>query len=286
VRAGVLVVENWRFHSGPLEGQTHTVVLVATTTNEIFCYSESNLLAGGTATLWQMSLGVTPMMRGGSNIAPPIGICGTPVVDPANRRMFVVAMWNDGTGHGKYSIFNIALDTGKITASHQLVDSGGAGRATFNGDLLDQRTATNLVGGWLWMGFADYYSDDVGSYYGWVVAIDPNDLSTQLYQPMVSVKSSNTWGIFAGGVWGPGGVAAATDGTVYTLTGNATRPGVGDSLGNYWQGIPASGPGSIGDYFNALVRLGVNGSGSSAQLAHNSHRNGQTERGEEPIIDR
>ena len=113
VRAGVLVVEKWRFQSGPLAGQTHTLVLVAATTNEIFCYSESNLLGGGTAPLWQMSLGVTPMMRLGSNIAPPIGICGTPVTDPANRRMFVVAMWNDGTGHGKYSIFDYRKNHGQ-----------------------------------------------------------------------------------------------------------------------------------------------------------------------------
>src|SRR3974390_714370 len=79
----------------------------------------------------------------------------------------------------------------------------------------DQRTAINLAGDWLWLGFADFQAFDKGRYYGWVVAINPGNLSQQLYQPMVSLNSSNTWGIFAGGVWGPGGVAAAADGTVY-----------------------------------------------------------------------
>jgi hypothetical protein len=257
VRAGVLVVENWLFNSGPLVGQTQTLVLVSTTTNEIYCYSESNLIVGGTAPLWHTSLGVTPMTRTGSNIAPPLGICGTPVVDTANRRMFVVAMWNDGTGHGKYSIFNIALDTGNITTSQELVDGGSGHPTKFNGDLLDQRTAINLVSGWLWLGFADFYADDTGTYYGWVVAIDPNDLTTQLYQPMVSQKTA----VYAGGVWGPGGVAAAADGTVFALTGNATNASAA-----YWTSLGAKGPGSVGDYFNGIVRVSVTGSGPSAKL--------------------
>jgi hypothetical protein len=141
-----------------------------------------------------MPLGVPPFMRGGSNIAPPLGVCGTPVVDTANRRMFVVAMSDDGIGKGKYTIFEIALDTGGITKQQVLVDPGAAGRPTFNSDLLDQRTAINLVNGWLWLGFADFYADDTGRYYGWVVAVQADDLSKQLYQPMVSLHSSNTWG--------------------------------------------------------------------------------------------
>src|ERR1700680_320092 len=68
IRAGVLVVENWLFNSGALAGQTHTLVLIATTTNEIYCYGESDLLYGSTAPLWHISLGKTAMMRGGSNI--------------------------------------------------------------------------------------------------------------------------------------------------------------------------------------------------------------------------
>ena len=281
VRAGVLVVENWLFNAGPQQGETHTLVLIATTTNEVYCFGEGSLLENGAAAtpLWQTPLGVTPIMRGGSNIAPPLGVCGTPVVDAANRRMFVVAMWDDGTGTGNYSIFNIALDTGNLTASQKLVDAGAAGRATFNPNVLDQRTAINLVSGWLWFGFADFQSDDRGRYYGWVVAITPDDLTQQLYQPMVALNSSNKWGIFAGGVWGPGGVAGAADGTVYALTGNATQLAASDTAGsnpqdnltsfgmNYWGDIPAAGPGNIGDFFNALVRLGVEVSGPTSQLA-------------------
>jgi hypothetical protein len=264
VRAGVLVVENWLFSAGPHKGETHTLVLVATTTNEIYCYAEGSLLANGAAAtpLWHTALGITPIMRGGSNIAPPLGVCGTPVVDAANRRMFVVAMWDDGSGTGHYSIFNLALDTGAITTSQELVDAGAAGRATFNGNVQDQRTAINLVAGWLWFGFAAFAADDEGQYYGWVVAVSPDNLTQQLYQPMISLNSTNKYGMYAGGIWGPGGVAAGNDGTVYALTGNAT----GDPAA-YWTALPAAGPGSLGDYFNALVRVGVEVAGASSELA-------------------
>src|SRR5271165_2782040 len=80
VRAGALVVENFLFNAGPHSGETHTLVLVATTTNELYCFGEGALLTQGNAAapLWQTSLGVTPNLRLGSNIPPPVGVCGTP----------------------------------------------------------------------------------------------------------------------------------------------------------------------------------------------------------------
>jgi hypothetical protein len=86
VRAGVLVVQNWLFNAGPHKNETHTLALVATTTNELFCFGEGDLLANGSAAkpLWYTSLagqGFAPRTRSGSNMAVPIGIAGTPVVD-------------------------------------------------------------------------------------------------------------------------------------------------------------------------------------------------------------
>jgi hypothetical protein len=292
VRAGVLVVENWLFNAGPHQGETRTLVLVATTTNEVFCYSEGDLLENGAAAtpLWQTPLGVVPIVSqdtGGqfSNIRPLLGVCGTPVVDTASRRMFVVAMWDDGSGTGHYSIFNLALDTGSITASQELVDGAGPSPTTFNGNLVDQRTAINLVGGWLWFGFGAFFAFDQGRYYGWVVAVSPDDLTQQLFQPMISFNSSNRWGVYAAGVWGPGGVAAADDGSVFALTGNATQFAPSDSTAtngsntltafgmDYWGDAawsnvndPTAGPGSLGDYFNGIVHVGVDTSGSTPKL--------------------
>jgi len=279
VRGGVLVVQNWLFNSGSHSGETHTLVLVATVTNEIYCYGEGSLLTQGAAAapLWSTSLGVTPNLRIGSNIPPPVGVCGTPLVDTANRRMFIVAMWQDSVGNGHYTIFNVSLDTGVITASQELKDAGAAGRVTFNPHVQDQRSAINLVDGWLWVTFAAFLAYDEGRYFGWVVAISPDDLTQQLYQPMISSNTATSLTIFGGGIWGTGGVAAAGDGTVFALTGNATQfkasdtGGTGpndklDTYGNYWGTLPAAGPGSLGDYFNGAVRVGVEISGTTPQL--------------------
>ena len=86
VRAGVLVVQNWFFNTGSHQNETHTLVLVSTTTNELFCFSEGDLLQNGSAAkpLWFTSLaanGFPPRSRSGSNMVAPIGIAGTPVVD-------------------------------------------------------------------------------------------------------------------------------------------------------------------------------------------------------------
>ena len=79
--------------------------------------------------------------------------------------MFVVAMWEAtaGASHGCYNIFNISLDTGKVTETKQLVDTG-TGRVTFSAFMannVDQRTAINLAGGWLWFGFAAYLAGTI-----------------------------------------------------------------------------------------------------------------------------
>lgn len=259
-------------------------MLVATTTNELFCFGEGDLLQNGSAAkpLWYTSIasnGFPPRTRPGSNMAPPIGISATPVVDTSNRRMFVVAMWQSGSGSGigNYSIFNISLDTGNITTSQQLVDGGANSRISFNADTVDQRTAINYAGGWLWFGFAAYLAYDAGDYSGWVVAVNPDKLTQQLYQPMISLDSWNgnhNLGskLTGAGVWGVGGVAAANDGTVFALTGNAGNPP--DPYWNYLKANPVSstqpaGPGNLGDFFQAAVHLGVEISGSGPQLAVN-----------------
>lgn len=283
MRAGVLVVENWVFETGPHVGKTYTLVLASASDNTVSCFSEGQLLAHGSAAtpLWTRSLGVNPRMDGWgtpgagghySNIPEPIGVLGTPVVDIPNRRMFVMSCWtanpNPSAHDGHYTIFSLALDDGSILNDAELVDPGASGRPTFEAQWVDQRSALNHVDGWLWAGFADFQNDDVGPYYGWVVAIK-DDFTQQLYQPMSSLPSTDAWNVYGSGVWGPGGAAAASDGSVYALTGNATQTTGDDRLltPNYWQPDPNPViPGERNDFFNALVRLGVDASGATPEV--------------------
>ena len=83
------------------------------------------------------------------------------------------------------------------------------------------------------------------SYSGWGLAANPDNLTQQLYQPMFSLNSWNDSAskLRGAGVWGVGGVAAANDGSVFALTGNAGNP-----PSSYWGGH-TGGSGSVGDFF-------------------------------------
>src|SRR5262249_41458060 len=78
---------------------------------------------------------------------------------------------------------------------------------------------------------------------GWVVGCDVTNLSNQTFYPV-------TKGVLGGGVWGPGGTAAAADNSLYIATGNATT-----ADNNYWSRLGGVHPGDIGDYFESVVRL-------------------------------
>jgi hypothetical protein len=256
VRGAALLVRGWTFHRGPHAGSTLDVVVVAASNNEVVAYSEADLYAGRSTPLWgPLNLGPAVMLTT-SNIPPPIGICSTPVLDPANARLFVMSAQPDGSGRAQYHAYALDLDSGTIIQSAQLADSGGAGRPTFVPNAVDQRGALNLVNGRVYATFADFQYDDstdYGEMHGWVVGCNANNLFDQWYWP-------STQNVQGGGIWGPGGAAAAPDGTLYVATGNGY---ISDP--NYWTTHPH--PGDYGDYFQGVVKLGVVPSGWSGSLA-------------------
>jgi hypothetical protein len=254
VRGAPLVLQGWVFQEGPHAGETHNVVYVATSDNHVNAYAEDDLLAGSTTPLWTVSLG-TPVTRTGSNIPVPLGVCSTPVLDPANSRMFVCAYQDGGAGVSQYTMYALDLDTGTTIQSATLSDPGASGRPTFDASQQDQRGGLNLVNGRVYATFAAFYAYDAGTYHGWVVSCNANNLNSQWF-------FSVTKNVLAGGCWGPGGAAAAPDGTLYVATGNATTA---DSA--YWASIPSGQhPGDLGDYFIAVLKLGVAWMGYAGHL--------------------
>lgn len=245
VRGAPLYLAGWVLQRGPHAGQTHNLVFVATTDNYLYAFAEDQLRAGSKAPLWgPIDLGA-PVQRTGSNIPPPLGVCSTPVLDPINQRLFVIAYVEVTSTTSRYQIYSIDINDGSVIQSSTLQDAGASGRATFDGSAQDQRGALNLVNGWVYSTYADFYWYDEGNYYGWVVACNANNLNEQLFLPV----SKNVLG---GGCWGPGGAAADSDGYLYAATGNGTTA---DSY--YGTGSWSTAPGNNQDYFMAVIKIAL-----------------------------
>jgi hypothetical protein len=138
------------------------------------------------------------------------GIRGTPVIDPASRRLFVV------TGNDPHLVHAIRVDDGSevmtggwpVTLSSATVSSGGV---SFNSGAQNQHGALLLVNGILYVPFGGAYGDG-GDYRGWIIAVDTTDPSKVAGWVTQSTRS---------GIWGSGGLAS--DGTyVFGVTGDAT----------------------------------------------------------------
>ena len=172
----------------------------------------------------------------------PLGITGTPVIDPNARNIYVAAMTTpDGGKTKQHLVFALSLDDGSTRPGWPL-DLAGIryGGALFNAAVQNQRGALLLNSGILYVPYGGHFGD-CGDYRGWVIAL-----------PVGNPKSVTAWATGAragGGIWAPGGVA--TDGqSVFVATGNTFSASTwmgGEAIirlgpGAKFNGIPA-------DYF-------------------------------------
>lgn len=161
------------------------------------------------AAAWTRTLGPpAPLSSLPCGNIDPLGVTGTPVVDPATRTLFLDAMTTpDGGATHRHLVFALSLDDGS-TRPGWPVDVA-AKVAGFDPSVQNQRGALALVGGRVYLPFGGFYGD-CGDYRGWLVGIAAAD-PTQV--------SAWRTGARGGGSWGPSGVAS--DGRrVYLATGN------------------------------------------------------------------
>ncbi len=254
VRAAPLFLSQYTFVAGPNSGQTHDVLVIAAADNRVYAYSENLLISGApNAQLWvQQGLGPASP-RTGSNIPPPVGICGTPVIDRPNGLIYVMA-YVHGASSDAYTLFVLDINTGAVLDQALLVDAGAPGRPTFDPTKLDQRGGLNLVNGWIFATFADFLKYDADTYYGWIVACNQTNLSQQLFLPSTLTATKG------GGMWGPGGAAAGPDGTLYASTGNGINP-------TYQPGTNPPQP-QAGDDFEGVIHVQLTGAPALKVLDH------------------
>ncbi len=239
---------------------THNVVYVATEHNSVYAFDADGLSANP---LWQASFinpaaGITavPNQETGEccDIAPEIGITGTPAIDSATKTLYVVAKTKEVVGSTTNYVQKLhALDitTGAEKFGGPVViqaNVAGTGNGSQNGrlDFLplreNQRTALLLSNGAVYIAWGSH--GDVQPYHGWVMSYN----ATTLQQVFALCLTPNNEGA---GIWqSGGGLAADAAGNVYfitsdgTLTANVGGSSYGDSF------VKINPAGTVLDYFS------------------------------------
>ena len=147
--------------------------------------------------LWRRSVG-RPVPRSAlpcGNINP-LGITGTPVIDPDTQAIYFDAAVGEASGP-RHELFALSLRDGSVLQGWP-VDVGKALQTAgkhFDPRTHNQRTALTLLDGVVYAGYGGHYGD-CGDYHGWVVGFS-------LHQPgkIVSFQTKAR----GGGIWAPGG---------------------------------------------------------------------------------
>ena len=254
-----------------------TQVIVATENNSIYSLDATTGLPTWVAPAHvgtPVTLTNPPFSCG--NISP-LGITGTPVVDPVAGVIYAVAFVQPGT----YELVAYNLSTGTQTFAPIPIAPTG-----FNVHTQQQRGALALANGYVYVPFGGY-AGDCGSYHGWVVGIKADGTSTTpiLFQDQAQAVCASAVNPNEAAIWGPSGPAVDAAGNVYVATGNGASTstydcgetvfklnaalayvdswaaGVWASLNGSDTDIGSLGPAIVGTGGNVVFQSGKNGWG-------------------------
>ncbi len=178
-------------------------VYVATEDNYLYALDANN----NGAVLWSMQLSA-PMNSSGlpcGNISPHVGITGTPVIDTALNRIYLVGMVS--TQHDV--LWGVNLTTHALDVN-VTVDPGATAIVLAEG----QRGALRISQGVVYIPYGGRYGD-CSTYHGQVLGVRETD-GVQLYSFSTGGNQS--------GIWAAGGMSIDASGNVYVATGNGSAP--------------------------------------------------------------
>jgi hypothetical protein len=233
---------------------THNVVFVATEKDSVFAFDadaspcirlwHTILIPAGSQAVATPNQDITS-----SDIAPFVGITGTPVIDMSTSTLYVVAKTSTMGSNPAYSQLLYALDlaTGqpKIRPTGTLIESPASVSPAFSPLLENQRAALLLDNNTVYVAFGSHGGQ--GNYHGWLLGFDSSSLLQTLY------FDSTPDSMQGGGIWqSGGGPSADSNHEVFVLTGDgpfdANRGGV--SYSESFLRLGAAGALSVEDYFS------------------------------------
>jgi hypothetical protein len=218
-----------------IQGQTRNVLYVATEHNSVFAFDADDPVA--TAPLWQVNVGTSVPAQDICNvsatdgcngqywgdIAPEIGITGTPVIDSNSSTIYFVAKTKN-TSDNSYHFYLHALDlaTGaEKFAGPVEITIPSSSPVAFTPLAQLQRPGLLLLNGAVFVAFGS--AGDFLDWHGWVVGYDASTLAQLGF--FVSTPGNKVFD--SGGETGGGGIFAAGQGLVgdtnsnlYFATGN------------------------------------------------------------------
>jgi hypothetical protein len=216
-----------------IAGAQHNAVFVATTHDTVYAFDAD---ASPCQTLWSKSLlpaGETWVDWNDvdtGDLQPDIGIIGTPVIDPASHKIYVVAKSKiSGTSctpaascHHRLHALSL-LDGSESVAATDITsaitvtgtgDGSSGGLVPFDPLRENERSGLVLSNGIVYVAWASH--GDITPYHGWVIGFDKSTLQR------VATFNANPNGDHSG-IWMAGGAPSAdSSGNLYFLTGNGT----------------------------------------------------------------
>ena len=208
-------------------------VFVATESDTVYALSSSR---GSVVWSRHLATAVPSTDLPCGNIAPTVGITGTPVIDPSRSEIFVVADELVG-GHPEHFLVGLSTKTGDIEL-RQRVDPPGSDPAA-----LLQRTGLNLDGGRVVFAMGGNYGD-CATYRGRVISVEEGGSRPTIF------TVDNRAGDSQGAIW-MGGAAPVVDarGNVWVSVGNGSVHSTGQAYDDSDSALELTANGRLEQYF-------------------------------------
>ncbi|MGN6256897.1 MAG: InlB B-repeat-containing protein [Solirubrobacterales bacterium] len=209
----------------PVQGQVYAQPLVSGGT--LFVATEDDRIYGIDAhtgeVRWERKLGVpwNSADIGCEDLAPHVGVTGTPVIDPNTNTAYLFAKSYVGaeeSGPAVWKMHAIDLATGEDRSGFPVTIEGPAENlpVTFNPTQQLERPALLLMNGVVYAGFGGHC--DITPFHGWIVGVST---SGQIETMWATTEETHE----GAAIWmGGGGIASDREGQILFATGNSWSP--------------------------------------------------------------